>query len=290
MRTRHKYKRRETPRKSFQIQTMAWRTTRPLRRYKTGYSRKPGSWRNYRTKKGSNSRTLVVTKNANSSSATRYPPRSMNKISTHIYRNLPTLWPDKTLIKMKYVDTNSITLTFAQNSQVPQTLRYRVNSLYDPNIATALEQPIAGFAELAAMYTSYRVHAAKMSVRAESASGSVPTLAVCTLANQNNFPSTYLQTLASIGNPYTVWDMMGLGVGASGLTLENYCKMDKLAGTKNISTDMGYSSAVTTNPLYQLYGFVTMSPTFATGAGYSVAIVIEIEFWAEFFGREVEFS
>lgn len=214
----------------------------------------------------------------------------MNQISTHVYRNLPTLWPDKTMIKMRYVDTANPVISFAQAQIAPITVRYRVNSLYDPNILVALEQPIAGFSELAEMYTSYRVHAAKINVRAESASGNVPTLAVCSFSPQLNFPTALSSTLTSIGNPYTVWDMMGLGVGASGLHLENYVKLDKLAGTKNINTDMGYSSATSTNPVYQLYGWVTFAPPYAAPSAYSIGVVVEIEFWAEFFGREIEFA
>lgn len=194
------------------------------------------------------------------------------------------------MIKMRYVDTANPVINFAQAQIAPQTVRYRVNSLYDPNIIVALEQPIAGFSELAEMYTSYRVHAAKISVRAESASGNVPTLAVCSFSPQLNFPTALSSTLTSIGNPYTVWDMMGLGVGASGLHLENYVKFDKLAGTKNINTDMGYSSATTTNPVYQLYGWVTFVPPYAAPSAYSIGVVVEIEFWAEFFGREIEFA
>lgn len=194
------------------------------------------------------------------------------------------------MIKLRYVDTANPSISFAQAQTGSISLRYRINSLYDPNILTAIEQPIAGFSELAEMYTSYRVHAAKMSVRAESASGNVPTLSVCTLSPQLNFPTTVSANLASIGNPYTVWDIMGLGVGNSGVHLENYCKLDKLAGTKNINTDMGYSSAVTTNPVYQLYGWVGFTPQFAAPSAYTVAVVVEIEFWAEFFGRETEFA
>lgn len=235
-------------------------------------------------------RTLVTTKNPGTSSTARFSSRSLNRISTGRFRDLPTLWPDRFMCKLKYVDSTLTTIQIAANIGGPIMLNYRVNSLYDPNVAISAEGVIAGYTELSQMYSYYRVHAAKLNCTMESGSGTQTTLVVSGFDVSNNPPASYTAMQRSIGNPYVVWGLMGLGLGNSGTTLENYCKLDKLLGSRMVTTEKDLAASVTTNPVTQLFCFIAISPPSAPAQTYQITPIVEIEFWAEFYGRDFEYA
>lgn len=194
------------------------------------------------------------------------------------------------MCKLKYVDSTLTTVNIASTIAGPVLLNYRVNSLFDPNIAISTESPIAGYTELSQMYAFYRVHACKVNLTIESGSGTQTTLAVCGFDVSNNPPNSYAAMQRAIGNPYVVWGLMGLGLGNSGTTLENYCKLDKLLGSKMVTTEKDLASGVTTNPVTQLYCFIALSPPTAPSSSYQLTPIVEMEFWAEFYGRDFEYA
>lgn len=228
-----------------------------------------------------------MTTQPNASSSNRVGFRGLNKISTGMFRNLPTLWPDRMMVKLKYMDIINTSLSITSGSLT--NIAYRTNSLYDPLVATAPEQPLAGFAELAAMYNSYRVHAVNVTANIQSTSGNIPILVVMTHCINNTPPSSYAQALQSCGNPYSVWGQCGLGVGNSSLDLDNYVKLSKLVGENVVNTDNDYSSACTTNPVKQTFCIISYATAVAS-ATFNLVPVVQLEFWAEFFTRGYEIS
>lgn len=254
-----------------------------------------GKYANRRSRKGYNaqqrSQAMVVTTSRTSNSANRVGGDGLDKISTGRFRNLPTLWPDRFMCKMKYLDTVNTTLTIGQSQQTAFTT-YRVNSLYDPLVTTSSEQNVAGFSEMAAMYTNYRVHAAKFTVNiVPNANNNQGAIAYCGFSATTPgivAGSSYTAVLNSLGNPYTVWSMLAAQAGQA-TNLENYVGMKKLAGSIVANTDDDYASVANTNPAKPLYGLVLVSVPVVTTAAVSFTSVVEIEFWAEFYGRQYEY-
>lgn len=233
--------------------------------------------------------TVIVATQKNASSSTRFPnSRGANRISTGLFRNLPTLWPDRMMMKMRYLDTTNTSINITPAAGLASVV-YRTNSLYDPLTSTSAEQPVAGFTEMATLYAYYRVHSCKITVNAISTSGTYPTLAVVSHSNNNVVPSSYYTALESIGNPYTVWANVTTAYGGS-VDLDNYVKLDKLVGQRVVNTDDDYASLCTTNPAKSTYGIVTFGSYVLPAATYNIVPVIQLEFWAEFYGRDFEYT
>lgn len=232
---------------------------------------------------------MVVTNNRNSISSFKMNPAGLNKISYGSFKNLPTLWPDKFLCKMKYTDTINTTMSIGASGYMTTTI-YRVNSLYDPLITSNLEQAMPGYSELAAMYSYYRVNAAKMTANVSVISGTVnPTLVSCGFSRSIppfNGASNYTLALQTIGNPYVTWALTGSNY--SPVYLENYISMKKLAGSIVTNTDDDYGSGAGTSPAYPLYGYVNLATPIMPSTAPVFNTIIEIEFWAEWYGRDFE--
>lgn len=256
------------------------------RRKRSTYS----SRKNYNA--ASRSRTMVVTNSRTSNSANRVGAGGLSRISVGRFRDLPTLWPDKMMMKLKYYDTVNTTLTVGSSTYTAY-IPYRVNSLYDPLLSTALEQPIAGYAELANMYQNYRVHAAKMTSNAVP-NGSDAAGALFTTGFSRNGPaiggtSTYATVLNSLGNPYVVWALIG-AQAADPVNLENYCSMKKIVGSNAMTFDDDFAGGYNSNPTATIYGYVAISLPTTPSAAVVFTVVTEIEFFCEFYGRDHEIA
>lgn len=259
------------------------------------YGRRAASRYGARTRRDYNasqqSKTMVVTNSRTTNSANRVGGNGLNRLSVGKFRDLPTLWPDKFLCKMKYQDTVNTTILITGGQQT-QGVNYKVNSLYDPLQTTAAEQSIPGFLELANMYGYYRVHAAKITANIGGNQGPYGALAIAGLTgaypNFSNY-STYASMLQATANPYVVYGLLSPSLKAS-VNLETYCNMNKLVGSKIGSTDDDYAASVTADPKNLLWGYVAISVPVNAPANLTYTVTTEIEFWCEFYGRDFEYS
>lgn len=271
------------------MRTLGYRPRRAARRY----GRRAASRYGARTRRDYNasqqSKTMVVTNSRTTNSANRVGGNGLNRLSVGKFRDLPTLWPDKFLCKMKYQDTVNTYLTVSSGSYIA-VVNYRVNALYDPLLTTAAEQPLPGYNELANMYGYYRVHAAKITANIAPVSNGT-LLGVAGFAKAGSSlaaNSTYAALLQTTGNPFVVWGMCA--PGGNPLNLETYVGMKKLAGSVVADTEDNYASAVNNIPNTQLFGYVAVGFPGAAASGITVTVVTEIEFWCEFYGRDFEYS
>lgn len=269
------------------------------RRTATGYRRPGGTRRKYGrslSRRNANAydrqKTMVVTNSRTSNSANRVGARGLTKISTGRFRDMPTLWPDRFMMKMKYTDSVNTVVTIATGTQ-SNSVTYRANSLYDPLLTTANEQPIPGFTEMASMYGNYRVHATKITTNCvPNGTDTAGTLFTCGFSR---FPpgftasSSYSYVLASIGNPYTTWALVG-AQAADPVNLENYVSQKKLVGARTVVTDDDFAAGVAANPAGTTYAYVVVALPANATANTSYTIITELEFWAEFYGRDFELA
>lgn len=229
--------------------------------------------------------TLVVTNNSGSTQTGKY----LNKVSTGLFRNQPTLWPDKFMTKMKYVDQNNLYYGGPQTASSPVNFVYRVNSLYDPATSVTGENVMAGFNELAAMYDNYRVHAVKTIVDIQNTTAS-PIVAVHTYSANNSPPTNLANLMGTTGNPYSVWGTAGLNSANASIHLENYVGLRKLVGSKTLDYDADYAGLNNANPTKQLFGYLSVTNANPTATALTFSLVIQIEFWCEWYGRQTEIT
>lgn len=194
------------------------------------------------------------------------------------------------MVKMKYMDTINSQFSFTNaGGGTPINIVYRANSLWDPNYATSSEAAMAGFLEFSQMYTAYRVHAVKMTatlIGSINAGNTVP-VAVINYSTTGGVTSTYPSLLASTGNPYAVWDLIPY-TGGNPTVLDNYVSIKKLVGSTAVTYDDDYSGPSTGNPGKVVYAIFSCGCPNAPASTFTVNYIVQIEFWAEWFGRPVE--
>lgn len=215
--------------------------------------------------------------------------RGSNRLQTNLVRSPQLLWPDRFMTKLRYVDTvnGSLTGTWPVSpSATGPYIAYRLNSLYDPLLTTSAEQPLAGFNELSAMYDYYRVHAANVKISIVN-TGSTDIICAFFPSMESSSSIGYGSLLNLTGNPYVVWGHCGPGSGQSNLNLEGYSRFEKILGSKMISTDSNFASAVNTNPANIVYGTVYFGSSSFTSS-FSFNYIFECDFYCEFFGRDFE--
>lgn len=224
----------------------------------------------------------MITEHRESNSANRVSPRALTRISTGRFGDIPTLWPDRMMMKMK-VPTSPNTVTINTGYTAAQLV-------YSVNVATGNTPPFPGYNEMAQMYGYYKVHACniKATIVPVSTVGQ-GSIALVTYTGQNPSSSTvsYGSLLASVGDPFTVWTMLPV-VPNKTKTMEDYVSFKKLLGSQVYTTDENYAAKVGQVPLKPLYGLVAIGVPTAVSSNVSYTVVVELEYFIEFYGRQFE--
>lgn len=232
----------------------------------------------------------VTTNSSSASTGNRY----LNFVSVGKFNNLPTLFPDKMLVKLKYTD--NINYAISQSSALTVQTGYRLNSVFSPSLSNSTQQTVPGFYDLSQIYNSYRVHATKMTcdienINSYNGSASVGFLVLCTMtpeAQPAYSPATQLQ---SLGNPYTVWANLGLGGSEGGrAVLENYVSLQKLWGSSSQKIDNDFAASTAGSPAQLLFGYVYLIPLKSGTTTINATQIITLDFWVEFYNRQFELT
>lgn len=233
-------------------------------------------------------RAIVVTRTRDSNSSNRVGAAGLSKISTGRFMDMPTLWPDRLMVKLKYTDFVTSTITVGHGGYTGGVV-YQVNSLTYPLYGGA-SPTYAGIQALSMMYNRFRVHAAKVTTTLVAqttpmATGALAVSIFTPFSSYNPSTSPYTQVAAYVGDPYTVWAELP-STQTQPTVLENYVGMRKLSGCIGYSVENKYegiftNAALPTNPMLCTV-LVSQPNTSSSDNVYSV--VNQIEFWAELYG------
>lgn len=196
------------------------------------------------------------------------------------------MWPDRMLMKLRYVDTTNTAIS-TPASLVPFNVGYRLNSPFSPRTAVVTADIPPGYNEMITLYQNYRVHAVKVTVDIENLSTALPLTAIYTMAPSlpNGGITTYGEMLEVIGNPYVVWGTSGIASGQCHIHLESYVKLEKLVGQRTVSTDNDYAALFNAIPVKVLLGNLYIKNPGTTAASVTCGLIVQIEFFCEFYGR-----
>lgn len=195
------------------------------------------------------------------------------------------------LVKLRYVDI--VNTSFSLNTFKP--IVYRINSPYSPLgiHSPGIQDAVAGYSVMAKMYQFYRVNAAKVVVdvqvldnrynnagRANSVIGTLSFEAQPDAAPPYDLPTT----LQTTGNPFCVWDT-ATGSNDSRVHLENYVKLEKLLGSKQLKYDDNYASSTSGSPSSIMEARLTFAvPTAGTFApNLTCSMIASVDFYVEFY-------
>jgi hypothetical protein len=203
------------------------------------------------------------------------------KVIRYILPKGGKICPDHFVSRLTYKDTAVHTNVGFNNSQ----WRYR-NSGYDPDPALGTGA-LAGFAELATLYTSYRVLRIEYEIVAYNMETFPVQIACAPLALD---PGANALTADNIDElPYSQTGHLSSKGGIDQCSLVGVLDFGKFLGIpKQYDQELNYSSAVTTNPVSQLYLAVAYSA--ANGAAFTAGngcpLTIKLEYVIEFFARQ----
>lgn len=206
----------------------------------------------------------------------RHP--TMDRIQTLRVRAPGVVCPDRTMVKLKYLDiTNQIVGSIGSNVGALQ---------YVANDAHTLA-PV-GFTEMAALYRYYRVRGTAIRVMGTNME-TFPVLAFVTPIN-----TSYSITLAHgqqlYQNAFTRSKVLAPKGGQDRFFIKSFISTRKIVGTKAVQFDDSYAALTTSTPNNVWYYYVYVMPvdsldTFT--AANQVRVTVQLTLYVEFYERNI---
>lgn len=204
-------------------------------------------------------------------------------------RRIPLQWSRTKIAKLKYIDTDTTTITFTGGNTQPSNA-YKINSAYDVNNAVASTN-MPGFEELSTMYNTYRVVATKIKTTFFVPDTFTEPLNVGIIMVPGALPTFTLAEWQHLvrANPNNCVTRMAIPVQKS-TTVKMYRKMSYLHGNPaEFKGDPNFSAPVTGNPasIYYGYAFASTSTSNTPAAGAVVAKT-EVTMYIKFYKKDLE--
>jgi hypothetical protein len=181
-------------------------------------------------------------------------------------------------MKLKFFAQPALNVSVVGNANY----RFRPTAAFDVDPALG-GTAMAGFAEMAAQYATYRVYASKIKVSVANPSAVTPITLIVLPMNAdptNSFSSA--NVIAATGNPYAKMCEVPLAGGPLGV-VSNTMQTKVIFGDPAVLYDHNFSSLVTTVPANNWFWNVCiLVPVVIATAIYPV---VEVEVDIEFFDR-----
>lgn len=227
----------------------------------------------------------------------------MNYPTTEVPRG-PTLWPDRTVAKLEYLDLDNVVAI--EDATQATRFYYCMNNPYNPDLSGSTF--IAGLSEYSSQYYQFRVLATSCRVSVYAQPGQKPL--IITLApfadNTLDVPafrniSTSESVKQGAGNPYTRMKIIGANSTQSSgdvPTIYQYISMQKLLGSSSALTSDTYAgytggtgggtAIAPSNLTYWSLGVSTLDGTNVGDQG--PLFQTKICYWVEFYSRIYQYS
>jgi len=194
------------------------------------------------------------------------------------FRPLSLVFPPRMNSKLKFWTIQGFNL--AVNFQA--NYRLRPTSAFDVDPALG-GTSMAGFAELAGFYASYRVVSSRIKVTVSNPSAVTPvTLIVLPLNADPTNAFSAANVVASVGNPYAKTRVMGL-LGSPPSVISHEMTTQKIFGDPAIYFDHNFSSLVTTSPANNWFWNTCLFTQANIATAFNVVMEVEVD--CEFFDR-----
>jgi len=196
------------------------------------------------------------------------------------FKSLSLVFPPRMNIRLKFFNIESLSLAASNGANY----RYRPTAAFDEDPALG-GTAMAGFAEMAAIWSSYRVVASTIKTTMDNPSATVPvTLIVLPMNADPTNAFSVANIVASTGNPYARMKVSSL-VGGPPSVVSNSMTTAKIFGDPAIYFDHNFSSLATTVPTNNWFWNVCIyAPAFIAAAIYiTTEITVDVEFFDRIF-------
>lgn len=214
---------------------------------------------------------------------TKYKPKRYNryrKVSVRQQTTLPTLVPDRSLLRFKYTYWNN----FTTSTTGINALRFRGNSLYDPDQSGVGQTPY-GFSFWEQIYKKYTVFSSCCKVEMTHV-GTTESGCYAVIIPYTDTTITFDEITEAIQYPYAKYAHVGQANGSSPRRVRHYMTTRRIWGVHKSATtsDEEYSALVSANPTKTWYWNIFFdSPDIAKACNLQVKI--EIIYYAEMYDR-----
>jgi len=192
------------------------------------------------------------------------------------FKNLSLVFPPRMLVKLRFNAYQLLSLA----AVVGANYRWRPTAAFDVDPALG-GTSMAGFAELAGFYATYRVHASRIDASIANTSSVSPcTLIVVPLNADPTNSMTVANIIASVENPYAKIRQSGL-LGCPATNVSCSMSTQKIFGDPAVFYDHNFSSLVTTIPTNNWFWNVAVyaPATIATAISLHVNVDVDVEFF-----------
>lgn len=200
--------------------------------------------------------------------------KGMNKNQTLIVKSPGVVCPDRTFVKMRYLETVTQILGTAGTSI--GSISWAVNSVH------ALT-PI-GVTAMSALYRYYRVHGAKVTVSGVNMEAFPINVMLIPLNTTTGVTLAYIQELTQ--NAFARVKQVSPKGGMDKVVLTSYINSKKLIGSKTVDYDDNYSALSTASPNNLWYYLLAVYPTYSvdtfsasTGFHFEARITMYVEWY-----------
>jgi len=198
------------------------------------------------------------------------------------YQTIPKtvglILPDRYRTNLEFSSGFNLNLTATTNASV----RFRPTGLFDVDPLVG-GSSLAGFIELSALYSHYRVLGSRIIIRVSNASTTDQIIMrLCPLNADPGATPAAAFFLALSEQPYAKTGVAGL-IGAPPLVMQHQIATEKIFGSRSSLFDDNFESLVTTVPTNNWYWVVAASALHVTAG--AISIFMEIQCDTEFYGR-----
>lgn len=202
----------------------------------------------------------------------------MDRIQTLRVRSPGVVCPDRTMVKLKWLDIN--------NQQIGTVGANYGGVQYSANDAHGLAP--MGFAEMAALYRYYRVRAVAIDVKGANMEA-FPVQVFITPTN-TLYTTGYTHGQQLYQNAFTRSWMVGAKGGQDRFHLKNFISTRKMVGTNAVEFDDSYAALTTATPNNLWYYYFYALPVLGIDtwtATNGVYITARLTFYIEFYERNI---
>jgi len=199
-----------------------------------------------------------------------------------IPKSVGLIIPDRLYTGLRFGGTGTNTIPAGAGTFI--TRRFRPSAAFDIDpLLGSTATP--GFAELAALYQYYRVTCSRIFLRSANPSTSTGVEVLLLPLNVDPGATPSLATIQGWeGTPYCKRGFIGM-LGSPPAVLSNEISTEKIFGSKMVSFDDAFASAVTTVPTNNWYWAFAYTVPFTLASPIALSYQIDIELGIEFFSR-----
>lgn len=208
----------------------------------------------------------------------RHP--KMDRIQSLTVRAPGAIVPDR--LKCKLLFNNTLSYRFYAPATGVNGYRYRMNSAWDVD-PLSLSTAVAGFLELSALYSRYRVHGSSWKLMCINREAFPVIVGTTPLNNDPGAAITLSQAQDLLMNPYTKSRTLSGTGGMDRAMIKGFISTRKIVGSNTAQLDDTYSAIVTGNPanvtFLATYAYTIDGSIFVNGVDFIYMQTLYVEFY-----------